>query len=117
MTTTRTPEAPTLPPYLREVFYLLQPLLDLEAAPVARHAVHHGHHRLLDHLPADEALQHLGDLQAVFGVSSSQLLHLRGQEGKVRSAKVSAQTSSGSFCANDRHDGVLNKQESLPLAG
>lgn len=82
-------------PYLGKVFNLFQPFFDLEASPVARDPVHHGHHRLFDHLPADEALQHLGDLQTISGIPSSQLLHLRGQEVEVKWAKCSKKDRGG----------------------
>lgn len=67
-------------PHLGELINLLQPLLDLQASPVARDSVHHGHDGLFDHLPADEALQDLGDLQAATRIPHTELLHL----GRVR---------------------------------
>lgn len=48
--------------YLGELVNLLQSLLDLQASPVASDPIHHSHHRLLDDLPTDEALQDLGNL-------------------------------------------------------
>ena len=66
--------------YLGELIDLLQPLLDLQPASVAGHPVHHGHHRLLDHLTVDEAPQDLGDPYPLLRVPRTELLHLRGDQ-------------------------------------
>lgn len=66
---------------------LPEALLDLQAAPVAGDPVHHSHHRLLDHLAADETLQHLGHLHTLFGVLSAEHLHLL-EQGSVGGASV-----------------------------
>lgn len=71
-------EPPHPPPlYLGELINLLQSFLYLQASPVARDTIHHSHHRLLDQLPADEAFKDLGNLQTVFCIFSSELLHLK----------------------------------------
>lgn len=67
------------PAHLGEVVDLPESLLDLQAAPVAGDPVHYGHHRLLDHLAADETLQHLGYLHTLFGVLPAEHLHLLEQ--------------------------------------
>lgn len=71
------PPSPLSLLYLWELINLLQALFDLEPSPVARDPVHHGHHGLLDHFPVDEALQDLGDLQAVLSIAGSELLNLK----------------------------------------
>lgn len=63
--------------YLRELINLFQSFLYLEASSITRHPIHHSHHRLFDHLPADEALQRLSDLQAIFCIPCTELLHLK----------------------------------------
>lgn len=72
------PHPPLL--YLGELINLLQPFLYLEPSPVARDPVHHSHHGLFDHLPADEALQDLGNLQTTLRISRTELLHLKHVE-------------------------------------
>lgn len=62
--------------YLGELVDLLETLLYLQPPAVARDAVHHRHHRLLHHLAADEALQHLGNLQPLCSILLPKLLHL-----------------------------------------
>ena len=69
--------------HLGEVAELPQAPLDLQAAPVAGDPVHHGHHRLLDHLAADEALEHLGDPHAPLGVLPAEHLDLGGRLGSA----------------------------------
>lgn len=64
--------------HLREVAEFAQTLLYLQAPTIARNPIHHGHHGLLHHLTGDEALQHLGHLQALLGVLLAELLHLDG---------------------------------------
>lgn len=71
-------EPPHPPPlYLWELINLFQSFLYLQASPVACDPIHHSHHRLLDHLSADEAFKDLGNLQTVFCIFSSELLHLK----------------------------------------
>lgn len=78
--------------HLGEVAELPQPLLDLQAAPVAGDPVDHGHHRLLHHLAADEALQHLGHPHALLSVLPAEHLHLGGR--KVAGSEGGAHTPS-----------------------
>ncbi len=63
-------------PHLREIIDFLQSLFDLQTAPEACDAIDHSHHRLLHHLPVDEALQHLRDLQTLLCIPSPELFHL-----------------------------------------
>lgn len=63
--------------YLRELINLLQSFLYLEPSPVACDPVHYSHHGLFHHLPVDEALQNLSDLDAIHRIACSQLLHLK----------------------------------------
>lgn len=76
--------------YLGEIINLLQPLLNLQTTPVARDPVHHGHYRLLDHLAADEAVQHLGDLHPFLSIPRPELLHL-GEQWRAKSTSDSSE--------------------------
>lgn len=85
---------PPLLLYLGELINLLQSFLYLEAPPVACDPVHHSHHGLLDHFPADEALQNLGNLQTARCIPRSELLHLKHtSHKKMCSRRVFGSTS------------------------
>lgn len=83
-------ESPQPPPpqYLGELINLLQSLLYLEAPSIASDPVHHSHHRLFDHLPADEALQDLCDLEPSLRIPRSKLLHLEPTHGRVKGTQT-----------------------------
>ena len=65
--------------HLGEVLELPEAPLDLQAAAIAGDTIHHGHHCLLDHLAANEALQHLGHPHALLGILLAEYLHLQRQ--------------------------------------
>lgn len=62
--------------HLGKIAELPEAFLDLQAAPIPGDPVHHSHYRLLDHLAANEALQHSGHLHTPLGILPAEHLHL-----------------------------------------
>lgn len=85
---------PHIPTYLGEVIDLLETLFNLQSATIARDPIDHRHHRLLHHLPADEALQHLCNLHALCSVSGPELLHLGYTAGEWTQVSASSDRQS-----------------------
>lgn len=68
--------------YLRKLIDLLQSFLYLKASSITCDPIHYSHNGLFDHLPADEALQDLSNLQTACCITHPQLFHLEYRSGK-----------------------------------